>query len=419
VRVAVPAAGRVRVGVGVLRTHAPASVHAESNSVVQPVGQPISSGTVQTLPSHWQQSSSPGIGVSVGVGVLATQAPASLQAESRTGAQPIGQAAFAGTSQVLPSHWQQSFGPSVGVAVCVCVGVRVGVLAMQLPDCVSQAESRTPLQPSGHVPSVGTLHPSTTHSQQSSGPRVGVGVSAGVLVGVTVLATQPISCTQAASKTALQPEGQAAFEGTAQTTPSHWQQSFGPSVGVTVGVGVLATQAPLSVQAESNCGVQPLGHAACEGTTQVSPSHWQQSLGPSVGVTVGVGVLGTQPAASMQAASKVTSHSSGQAPPSGTAHAVPSHWQQSFGPGVRVGVGPKVQGSASASTSATEIKPSQLASEFASGHSGQRLQSKTRLIRTGRSSSLITPSQFASPGRGGLMTVPQDGSVPHGAPSCA
>lgn len=72
-----------------------------------------------------------------------------------------------------------------------------------------------------------------------------------------------------------------------------------------------------------------------------------------------------------------------------------------------------------ASRSATEMKPSQLASELAEGQSGQRLQEKTLLVRTGTSSSLMTPSQFASPGFGGDRTVPQEGSVPHGTPCWA
>jgi hypothetical protein len=187
---------------------------------------------------------------------------------------------------------------------------------------------------------------------------------------------------------------------------------LGPSVGVLV--GVLATQAPEPVQAESKRAVQPLGHDELLGTEQVLPSHSQQSFGPSVGV--GVGVFGTHPSAATQAELKATSQPVGQVPPEGTEQTVPSHWQQSFGPGVG---GTIVHGSASASTSAAEMKPSQFASAFSGLQSGQRLQSKTRLIITGTSSSLMTPSQLTSPGKAGELTVPHEGSVPQGALPCA
>lgn len=232
----------------------------------------------------------------VGVGVLATHAPAAVQAESYCGVQSIGQAELAGTAQVSPAQSQQSFGPRVGVSVRVGVAVRVGVLATQAP-LAAQAASYCALQPTGHAALEGTEQVLPSHSQQSFGPRDGV------RVGVTVLATQPISATQAESKTAAQPIGQAALDGIEHCTPSHWQQSLGPRVGTWVGVGVLATQAPLSAQAESYCAVQLVGQAESVGTEQVLPAQTQQSFRPKVGVTAGVGVLGTQPEAVMQAAS--------------------------------------------------------------------------------------------------------------------
>ena len=133
-----------------------------------------------------------------------------------------------------------------------------------------------------------------------------------------MLATQAPASVQAESRCGVQPLGHEALVGTLQVLPSQTQQSFGPRVGVSVGVGVLATQAPAPVQAESRCGTQPSGHEAFVGTLQVSPSQSQQSFGPRVGVNVAVGVFGTQPLASIQAESRATSQPLGQEPFAGT-----------------------------------------------------------------------------------------------------
>ena len=342
-------APRVGVGVGVWTTQAPLSVQAESRCGVQPTGQAESLGTLQVLPSQTQQSLAPRVGV--GVGVWTTQAPVSVQAESRCGVQPTGQAESLGTLQVLPSQTQQSFGPRVGVRVIVAdgVAVRVGVLVTQAPATV-QAESAWAVQPTGQAESVGTLQVLPSQTQQSLAPRVGV------RVGVTVLATQPKSATQAESKTGLQPDGQAELLGTEHSTPAHWQQSLAPRVGVGVGVGVLATQAPASLQAESNCGVQPLGQAELVGTLQVLPAQAQQSLAPRVGVRVGVGVFLTQAPASVQAESNCGVQPSGQAELLGTAQELPSQTQQSFAPSVGVGVTVGVFGTQPEAETQAELK---------------------------------------------------------------
>ena len=128
---------------------------------------------------------------------------------------------------------------------------------------------------------------------------------------------------QAESRCGTQPFGHEALVGTLQVLPSQSQQSFGPRVGVSV--GVFATQAPVSVQAESRCGVQFSGQPEFDGTEQVLPWQMQQSLAPRVGVAVGVTVLATQPSSATQAESKTGAQSCGQAALAGTEHWTPAH----------------------------------------------------------------------------------------------
>jgi hypothetical protein len=113
-------------------------------------------GTEHSTPAHWQQSSGPSGCVGVTVGVFGTQAPASVHAESRRTSQPIGQEPVPGTKQTSPSHSQQSLRPMVGVFVTGGVPVAVGVLATHAPVSV-QAESNCGVQPTGHASSIGTL----------------------------------------------------------------------------------------------------------------------------------------------------------------------------------------------------------------------------------------------------------------------
>lgn len=58
---------------------------------------------------------------------------------------------------------------------------------------------------------------------------------------------------------------------------------------MTVGSGVTVVHRPLPVQTAPKTGTQPAPHWPPEGGPQARKpkSHWQQSLGPSVGVTVG------------------------------------------------------------------------------------------------------------------------------------
>jgi hypothetical protein len=186
---------RVRVGVAVLRTHSPLSAQAESYSGVQSSGQAAPVGTLQVLPSQAQQSLGPRVGVRVGVTVFATQIPLARHAELRCARQPSGQAPSSGTEQTFPGQSQQSSSPRGAV------GVRVGVLPTQAPLSV-QAESGSSVQPVGQPSSVGTLQVLPSQAQQSFAMSW-----VGVRVGVTVLATQPTVSTQAASKTGSQPCG--------------------------------------------------------------------------------------------------------------------------------------------------------------------------------------------------------------------
>jgi hypothetical protein len=191
----------VGCGVGVLATQSPASVQAESRSGVQPSGHMVLLGTWHMVEPHWQQSfGPPKVGVGIGVGVLATQSPASVQAESRSGVQPSGHMVLLGTWHMVEPHWQQSFGPPK-----VGVGMGVGVLATQTPAIMLQAESRTSVQPCGQVPLLGIAQMSPSQSQQSFAPRVGVRVGVGVVVGV--FSTQPTSATQEALKSMVHPSG--------------------------------------------------------------------------------------------------------------------------------------------------------------------------------------------------------------------
>ena len=175
------------------------------------------------------------------------------------------------------------------------------------------------MQPIGQDALLGTLQVLPSQTQQSLAPSGGVGVCVGVL------ATQTPAPLQAESRVAVQPSGQEPSIGDWQVLLPHWQQSFGPRVGFLVGVGVLATQAPASVQAESRCGVQLSGQPEFDGTEQVLPWQMQQSLAPRVGVGVGVTVLATQPTSATQAELKTGAQSCGQAALAGTAHWVPAH----------------------------------------------------------------------------------------------
>jgi hypothetical protein len=219
--------------------------------------------------------------VAVGVGptgVNVAHTPLLRQAAWRTGSQPVGHAPSLGTAQVFPSHWQQSFAPRVAVGVAVgpvgvAVGVGVpvtGVNVAQFP-VLKHAAWRTGLQPVGQVPSLGTAHVLPSHWQQSFAPSVAVAVAVGVGVNV---AQAPL-CRHAAWRTRSQSAGHIPSLGSAQVLPVHWQQSCGPGVAdvVAVGVGVKVAHVPLCRHAAWRTRSQSAGHIPSLGTAHVLPAH--------------------------------------------------------------------------------------------------------------------------------------------------
>ena len=69
------------------------------------------------------------------------------------------------------------------------------------------------------------------------------------------------------------------------------------AAGVDVGVaptGVNVAHFPVPRHAAWRTGLQPAGHPPSLGAAQVFPSHWQQSLAPTVAVGVAVGPVGLQ-----------------------------------------------------------------------------------------------------------------------------
>jgi len=215
--------------------------HAASKTIVQSVGQWPPVGSSQDGPLHWQQSFVPGVFVAlaVGVGVKVAQFAPPRHAAWKTMLQSVGQLPSVGSWHAGPLHWQQSFTPGVFVAVAAGVGVKV---AQSAP--ATQAAWKTMLQSVGQLPSVGSWHAGPLHWQQSFAP----GVFVGLIVGVGVKVAQFAPPRHAAWKTMLQSVGQLPSVGSWHAGPVHWQQSFGPGVGVVVAVwvGVNVMQFPLA-----------------------------------------------------------------------------------------------------------------------------------------------------------------------------
>ena len=81
---------------------------------------------------------------------------------------------------------------------------------------------------------------------------VGVNVAVGVTVTGVKVAQLPV-LKHAACRTGLQPDGHVPLLGAAHVSPSHWQQSFAPSVGV----GVTVAQLPVLKHAAWRTSVHP------------------------------------------------------------------------------------------------------------------------------------------------------------------
>ena len=134
----------------------------------------------------------------------------------------------------------------------------------------------------------------------------------GVIVGVCVAHTPVFK--HAALRIGSQSVGQFPISGNEHTEPAHWQQSLEPRVGVGLGVGVCVAHMPAARQAALRMGSHCAGHAPMSGNMHTEPAHWQQSLGPRVGVGVGAGVLVAHVPAVRQAAPRTGSHSAGHPP---------------------------------------------------------------------------------------------------------